>query len=247
MSAQDPTTSGIYAIRCLVNGKVYIGSAVSFRARWKRHRNDLKNGSHDNRHLQNACDKHGFDQFAFEILQLVPEKTDLIRVEQEWLDRIRPFDNEVGYNLSPTAGSTLGVKGSPEFKAKMAALKTGTKHTPEELAKMSESAKAFAQTPEGKAMSAEFAKRAHTPEARAKRGDAFRGRKKGPLSPEQKAKISASSTGHKKSPEARARMSASLRKRQYSAETRAKMSASAKARRCRRKPAPHQKKFPWMD
>jgi predicted GIY-YIG superfamily endonuclease len=32
---------GIYVIRCLANGKVYIGSSLDIYRRWKHHRNRL--------------------------------------------------------------------------------------------------------------------------------------------------------------------------------------------------------------
>jgi hypothetical protein len=48
---------GIYAIRHVESGKMYIGSAKDFAERWNGHRKDLRRGRHPNRHLQNAWDK----------------------------------------------------------------------------------------------------------------------------------------------------------------------------------------------
>ena len=82
----------------------------------------------------------------------------------------------------------------------------------------------------------------HTPEARAKIGDALRGRsrpdisaaKKGkpthskgkPVSPEQRAKISATMTGRKLTPEHRAAISAASKGHPVSPEQRAKIAAA---------------------
>jgi group I intron endonuclease len=139
MSAKDRTARcGIYQIRCIPTGKVYIGSAVDIPARWRRHRHALSRGAHHSVHLQRAWQKHGADQFAFEVLEAVVDKDKLVRVEQEWLDRIRPFDEANGFNISPIAGSKLGIRLSPEARAKMAAER---REDAEFLAKMSMVAK----------------------------------------------------------------------------------------------------------
>ena len=45
------------------------------------------------------------------------------------------------YNISPTAGSCLGMKLTPEMKVKISASKMGRKHSPETRVKMSVAAK----------------------------------------------------------------------------------------------------------
>src|SRR5262249_9435038 len=137
MPIEDPTyQSGIYQIRCLVDGKVYVGSAVNFRKRWTSHQSQLSRRRHHSRHLQGAWQKHGADQFVFEVLEVVPEKADLARIEQEWLDRTQSFNRSIGFNLSPTAGSALGVKLSPETCVKRSAAMKGRKLSPETRAKV---------------------------------------------------------------------------------------------------------------
>lgn len=112
--------SGIYQIRCLVNNKVYIGSAVDIPKRLKMHRTQLSEGKHHSRRLQHAWNKHGADAFVFEILERIEDRNSLIPIEQSYLDHFKPFKQGVGYNISPTAGSTLGIKRSPEYVARMA-------------------------------------------------------------------------------------------------------------------------------
>src|SRR5271168_4369622 len=121
------TQSGIYQIRCIVNEKVYIGSAANFSMRWSLHRGCLNKGIHHSRPLQNAWLKHGADSFAFEILEIAPP-LDLVRVEQEYLDRVKPFGRR-GYNVCRVAGSCLGIKHSPETVAKRAAANRGKRRT----------------------------------------------------------------------------------------------------------------------
>lgn len=50
-------SSGIYEIVNTINGKRYVGSAVSLKRRWVDHRRDLRAGKHHSRHLQNAWAK----------------------------------------------------------------------------------------------------------------------------------------------------------------------------------------------
>lgn len=102
---QQPTrASGIYQIRCKANGKIYIGSAVHIPARWHQHRHTLRQGKHRNRHLQGSWNKYGEDAFEFTVLAYV-EPADLLRTEQEWIDKTRCADQKVGFNLYARAGS----------------------------------------------------------------------------------------------------------------------------------------------
>ncbi len=48
--AEFPAASGIYAIRNVLNGKVYVGSAVNLKKRQIQHWADLVAGRHFNRH-----------------------------------------------------------------------------------------------------------------------------------------------------------------------------------------------------
>ncbi len=78
--------SGIYQIRNLVDGKVYIGSCKTFKVRAKQHETQLTNCNHFNRHLQSAWNKHGGDVFLFKVLEIVNgEKKDRTKREEEIL------------------------------------------------------------------------------------------------------------------------------------------------------------------
>ena len=61
---------GIYGIRNLINGKIYVGkTGMNFGDRWDSHRSLLNNGKHDNPHLQRAWDKYGQDNFEFIVIE----------------------------------------------------------------------------------------------------------------------------------------------------------------------------------
>lgn len=109
--------SGIYAIRNSLSGKRYIGSAVDFRGRFKAHRSALRLGKHHSEKLQRAWEKYGEEAFDFILLEVVADKRQLIQREQVWIDAFNAC--ETGYNVSPTAGSSLGRKATFETRKKM--------------------------------------------------------------------------------------------------------------------------------
>jgi group I intron endonuclease len=102
---------GIYAIRHLESGKVYVGSASNISKRWHRHKKDLRLGVHRNKHLQAAWIKYGEEAFVFVILELTSE---LDTREQFWMDYTECINPEKGYNYCPIARSSRGVKRGPE-------------------------------------------------------------------------------------------------------------------------------------
>lgn len=119
--------SGIYQIRNLVNGKIYIGSSINFKDRWYHHDNRLKSDKHHSVHLQNSWNKYGKDNFIFEILELVENKNKLILREQYYLDLIKPWDIEIGYNINKNARTRLGTKHTEESKEKNRQSQLGAK------------------------------------------------------------------------------------------------------------------------
>lgn len=175
--------SGIYAIRHIDTGKVYIGSAIDVANRWRTHRSALNRGTHHAQKLQRAWAKYGAEAFVFETIEQV-EPGLLIEAEQRWIDRYAAAGPQ-NYNSRKNASSNLGVKYSAEVRRHLSEMRRGerhplfgTKRSPETLARMSEGRKGIK----------------HTDEARAK----MRGRK---WSAADKARMSAQRRGIPKSPE----------------------------------------------
>ena len=108
---------GIYQIRNLVNSKIYIGSAINLRKRLNTHLNKLKTNIHENEKLQRAFNKYGEQNFIFEIIEFVEDKTKLLEHEQYWMDRFQVVKN--GYNIQPVAGNSLGRIVKQETREKM--------------------------------------------------------------------------------------------------------------------------------
>lgn len=120
--------SGVYEIRNSVNGKRYVGSAISLSRRHSQHWNKLRAGKHHSRHLQAAWNKYGSDTFEFKPL-LVCARDDLLMYEQRCIDGYKPE-----YNIAPVAGSTLGIPCGEEKRRKIAVAHTGKTLTPEHKA-----------------------------------------------------------------------------------------------------------------
>lgn len=140
--------TGIYQILNKVNGKFYIGSALDIKQRWRQHKHYLRLGNHQNIYLQRAWNKYWETSFEFLILEIC-SKEELITKEQAWLNWTQSFNLAIGYNLNPTAGSSLGIKHSDEAKQKMSAAKK--KMTEETKLKMSLAHKGKKRTEEHKA------------------------------------------------------------------------------------------------
>jgi group I intron endonuclease len=97
-------SSGVYQIRCLITGQIYIGSAVNMPARWAHHRQSLQRATHRNQHLQEAWNKYGEENFEFTVVEYV-KRAFLLRIEQEWIDKSQCTDRKIGFNIYPVAGS----------------------------------------------------------------------------------------------------------------------------------------------
>lgn len=89
---------GIYKIENMNNGKFYIGSSKRVEARWSNHKKDLKQQRHHSVYLQASYNKHGVDNFTFEIIELC-EEDKLLEREQFYLDTLKP-----AYNTEKIAG-----------------------------------------------------------------------------------------------------------------------------------------------
>jgi group I intron endonuclease len=144
------SSSGIYKISNTANGKIYVGSAVHIGQRWRYHRSCLRRNKNRSIYLQAAWNKYGEPSFVFSVLEYVEDKSKLIEREQYWIDELRAAVKGIGYNISPTAGSTLGVKQTEETRRKVQAAKTGWRHSAEARVRMSIAQKGRIVTEEAK-------------------------------------------------------------------------------------------------
>jgi group I intron endonuclease len=105
--------SGIYQILNKVNQHIYIGSAINFYERFRRHRKDLRGNRHHSIILQRAYNKYGEHQFIFQILKIC-NPSQLCKHENSYLTKLKPT-----YNVCPIADSQVGRKHTTETKEKL--------------------------------------------------------------------------------------------------------------------------------
>ncbi|RGB21507.1 GIY-YIG endonuclease [Rhizophagus diaphanus] len=132
ISFENFKQAGVYALVCKVSNKIYIGSSVYLGDRLLDYMQPAYLGVRASSPVIRAIVKYGYINFCFVILETcLPEL--VLEREQFWLDFLKPE-----YNLSPTAGSTLGVSLSEASKTKISLARLGKTHTLETRQLMSE-------------------------------------------------------------------------------------------------------------
>ena len=103
--------AGIYMIKNIYNGKVYVGSTGDLYHRVINHKSALLKGNHNNGYLQRAVNKNGIDCFEFKVLKFVVlnDKTCLMKDEQFYIDLYKPE-----YNIQPFAYLNRGYRHTKE-------------------------------------------------------------------------------------------------------------------------------------
>ncbi len=169
--------TGVYCILNKINGKRYVGSAArSITERRCKHVDALRDGNHPNRYLQNAWDKNGSANFVFLVLERCSSNKCIER-EQYWINHYQSANREKGYNISPTAGSCLGVKQTEETRRKLSERMKGTKQSDETIQKRVNSWKSTVLTEEGlKRWSERRRGKKRTEEGRKRMSDSRKGR-----------------------------------------------------------------------
>jgi group I intron endonuclease len=223
-----PKRPGVYVIRNLRDGKVYVGSAArSLRKRGHNHWHELRVGTHPNKHLQRAWDRDGEAWFKFRALELCnPE--DCVAREQFWIDQLGATDPKKGYNFCPRAGSSFGTRHSKAARRKMSEIGKARCQDPTEIEKLREMGRRNWQDPEyRRKVMARLKERFKDPEYLQRHRDARKGRKQ---SQAEKDKRAASLRGRTRTPEERAAISAGRKGMVFSTEAKANMAAAARRR-----------------
>lgn len=211
----QPAMGVIYLITNTLNGKPYVGQT---RQKLERRINYHKSYSKKAKSgVDAAIAKYGWENFSVEVLEVCPVAM-LNEREKFW---IAALNSKVphGYNL--TDGGDTDTIMSAESRAKLsAALKgraapnKGITHTAEVRAKISAALKGRAAHNKGVSPSAEArAKMSAAQKAIGNIPPNHKGKKRGPRSPETKAKLSAANKGKHPSEETLAKMSAAQKAR----------------------------------
>lgn len=110
---------GIYAIKNKINNKVYIGqTSENFQRRYWHHCWKLKQNKHDNCYLQNAFNKYGDENFEFEIIECVTDKSKLNNLEIKYIATYK--QDNLCYNMLLGGDGRRGFKMSESTKKKIA-------------------------------------------------------------------------------------------------------------------------------
>lgn len=97
---------GVYAVRCLANGKVLVGASANVQGMLNRIRFELSTGMDRLPTLLEDWKRYGAEQFTFEVLDVLkPSDEPVVAPEEElkvlealWLDRLKPY-GDAGYNV----------------------------------------------------------------------------------------------------------------------------------------------------
>lgn len=127
--------TGIYEIKCKIDGKTYIGQAVDISKRIRKHLNNLRNGRHWNLHLQRAFTKYGENNFEFNVL-CECERENLNDNEKLFISKFNSSDERYGFNkndggeqiLRDYSGSNnpfYGKRHSQEFRERLSKINKG--------------------------------------------------------------------------------------------------------------------------
>lgn len=93
---------GVYKITCKPTNKVYIGStSQSFIKRFWQHEYELLKNKHKNPYLQYAFNKHGKENFNYEILEICSES--ILDREQFWMEKYNSTNKDIGFNINTLA------------------------------------------------------------------------------------------------------------------------------------------------
>ena len=176
---------GIYKIKNLLNGKVYIGQSIDVKNRFGRHK---YNSNYKIVHpLYNSFRKYGIENFEFNIIEHVNDFNKLDEREQYWTDFYKSYNKNYGYNIRCDCKVNRGFKHSDKTKDTMSLTRKGRVPWNKGM-KMSDEYKQKCSEGHIKSM---------TDEIRNKTSVAKKGKK---LSEEHKRKIGLAHKGRKRKP-----------------------------------------------
>jgi len=115
---------GIYKITNQKTGKYYVGSSVDIFERWNEHKRSLVEGKHINPKLQGSWNKHGAENFKFEVIEDLGDisRKSLLEVEQKYLEAAK-INQSSTYNIKFVANGWDWESGFL-----MASIRRGSRH-----------------------------------------------------------------------------------------------------------------------
>ena len=130
----NQTNKGIYKITCLSNKKFYIGSSTNIQRRIQRHFKELEQNIHLNGYMQASFNKYGKCSFIVECVESCSKEItdkDLLNLEQKYLDNLKPYNEDIGFNICQKAAfppNRKGKKLTEEHKQNISKARKGITH-----------------------------------------------------------------------------------------------------------------------
>jgi group I intron endonuclease len=118
----------VYIVTNLVNGKYYVGMTTwTPDNRFEGHVYDAEKGA--DQLFSRAIRKYGKQAFLVETLGVAETKQDLAVLERLWIQLLRPFDVELGYNMTYggegfTSANQIGKVVSIETRRRQSEVRT---------------------------------------------------------------------------------------------------------------------------
>jgi len=135
----------VYLIRNTASGGVYVGQTIQdYRIRWRRHRDNLTRGVHENPHLQRSWNKHGAAVFVVDVAEAVADQDSLNIAEQRWIVDLRARGVRV-YNLKD-GGSPFGGSPSEETRRRIGESSRGRKASAETCQRIADATRGVPKT-----------------------------------------------------------------------------------------------------
>lgn len=102
-----------------ITNKVYIGSSINIKNRWRSHLSELRRNVHYNSYLQRSWNKYGENNFEFKVLEEVTEKDLLLEVERKYVSLYNSDERDSGYNQAKVSTDKTRFTHSEESRIKI--------------------------------------------------------------------------------------------------------------------------------
>ncbi len=126
-------THYVYVITHTASKRHYVGKSAKPRSRWQSHQSAARRDSQLPLHVAIRAD--GVDAFQMQSIESFDSEADAYEAEAHWVDFLRTWDPDFGFNLQ--SGGKSGFKVAASTCEAHRVSSTGRKHSEETLCKMS--------------------------------------------------------------------------------------------------------------
>ncbi len=122
--------SHVYIITHVPTMRYYIGKANNPYKRWDDHvaTSRRKNRTKPVSYLHKAIQKHGLDEFEFEVIESLHTEELALHQERLWIEFFRSTEKGIGFNITAGGAGAIGYRHTDDAKAKIGAASVGNKH-----------------------------------------------------------------------------------------------------------------------